>query len=425
MKILLLGSGGREHAFAWKIAQSTLCEKLFIAPGNSGTAQHGTNINISVMDFDAIGKFCLEKNIDLVIVAPDDPNVGGIWDYFQQSELKLIKILAPSKQGAMLEGSKSFAKEFMLRNKIPTANYQTFTKENIDDGVLFIDKQILPIVLKADGLALGKGVLICNRKEEAKQELKSMLLENKFGGAASKVVIEQFLTGIEMSVFILTDGKNYVLLPNAKDYKRAGEGDTGLNTGGMGAISPVPFAGDELMMKIKKQIIDPTLAGLQKENISYHGFIYFGLMIVNHNEPYIIEYNSRMGDPETQVVFPRMESDLVQLILDTVDERLENKVCKISPKACCTVVLTSGGYPGEIEKGKVVSGLNEVKDSIIFHAGATKNDTGEIITNGGRVFAVTTMANTLNEALEISNSNAEIIQFDKKYFRKDIGKDVL
>jgi len=420
MRILLLGSGGREHAFAWKMSQSALCKALFIAPGNSGTADCGTNVPIGVMDFPAIAAFCLKEKIDLLVVGPDDPNVGGIWDYFQRTELKQVKVLAPSKMGSQLEGSKSFAKQFMQRHHIPTAAYRAFTAQELEEGGRFIDQQTPPVVLKADGLALGKGVLICNSPEEAKSELKNMLLAKKFGSAGDKVVVEQFLKGKEMSVFILTDGKDYVLLPNAKDYKRVGEGDTGLNTGGMGAISPVPFCDEALMEKITQRIILPTLKGLRAEQIPYHGFIYFGLMIVE-GEPWVIEYNSRMGDPETQVVFPRMESDLTDLLLAASEEKLSGMICRISPLAAATVVLTSGGYPGDIEKGKVVTGLHAVDGSLVFHAGATRNEKGEIITSGGRVFAVTSLATTLEKAVKNSMENAERIQFDRKYYRRDIG----
>ncbi len=423
MNILLLGSGGREHAFARSISQSNMCSQLFITPGNPGTAQHGKNIPIGVTDFEAIKKCCLENKIELVVVGPEDPLVNGIYDFFiSDSELKSIPVIGPSKDAAQLEGSKAFAKEFMLKHHIPTAAYQSFDASRIEEGLVFIRTLITPVVLKADGLAAGKGVLICQTLDEAEEEFQNML-HGKFGAASERVVVEEFLHGTEMSVFVLTDGIDYLLLPTAKDYKRIGEGDTGLNTGGMGAISPVPFADDVLMKKIVMRMIRPTIDGLQQDKLVYKGFIYFGLMIV-HNEPFMIEYNCRMGDPETEAVLPRIESDLVELFFAVANEKLNEKKITISSKHCATIVLTSGGYPEYYEKGKTINGIDSINDSIVFHAG-TELKNGELQTSGGRVLAVTSLGNTLDEALLISNTNAEKIQFDKKYFRRDIGFDVL
>ncbi len=423
MNILLLGGGGREHAFARSIAQSKLCSQLFIAPGNPGTAQHGKNIAISATDFDAIKKCCIENKIELVVVGPEDPLVNGIYDFFiADGELKNIPVIGPSKDAAQLEGSKAFAKEFMQRHSIPTAAYQSFDVNSLEQGVEFIRTLITRVVLKADGLAAGKGVLICQTLEEAEEQFKEML-RGKFGAASERVVVEEFLHGIEMSVFVLTDGTNYLLLPTAKDYKRVGEGDTGLNTGGMGAISPVPFADEVLMKKICIRIIQPTIDGLQQDKLVYKGFIYFGLMIV-HGEPLMIEYNCRMGDPETEAVLPRIECDLVELFMATANEKLIEKKIFISDKHAATVVLTSGGYPGLFEKGKKITAIESVEDSIVFQAGTKVND-GELQTAGGRVLAVTSLATTLEEALKISKTNADKIQFNNKYFRTDIGFDVL
>ncbi|GDX52862.1 phosphoribosylamine--glycine ligase [Bacteroidota bacterium] len=423
MNILLLGSGGREHALARSIAQSKLCSQLFIAPGNPGTAQHGKNILLSPTDFDAIKKCCLENKIELVVVGPEDPLVKGIYDFFiSDIELKKIPVIGPSKDAAQLEGSKAFAKEFMLKHNIPTAAYQSFDVNSLEKGVEFIRALNTPVVLKADGLAAGKGVLICKTLDIAEEEFRNML-HGKFGSASERVVVEEFLHGIEMSVFILSDGLNYLLLPTAKDYKKIGEGDTGLNTGGMGAISPVPFADDLLMKKIVGQMIQPTIDGLQEDKLVYKGFIYFGLMIVN-GEPFMIEYNCRMGDPETEAVLPRIESDLVELFLATANEKLSVKKISISSKYCATIVLTSGGYPELYEKGKTISGIESIKNSVVFHAGTTMTN-GELQTSGGRVLAITSLGNTLEEALKISKSNAEKIQFEEKYFRHDIGFDVL
>ena len=423
MNILLLGSGGREHAFARSISMSKLCSQLFIAPGNPGTAQHGKNIPIGVTDFVAIKKCCLENKIELVIVGPEDPLVNGIYDFFiSDAELKKIPVIGPSKDAAQLEGSKAFAKEFMQRHAIPTAAYQSFTHETVEEGVNFIRTLITPVVLKADGLAGGKGVLICETLDEAEEEFRNML-HGKFGAASERVVVEEFLHGIEMSVFVLTDGVHYLILPTAKDYKRVGVGDTGLNTGGMGAISPVPFANDALMKKVEEQMIKPTIDGLQQDKLVYKGFIYFGLMIVKGN-PFMIEYNCRMGDPETEAVLPRIESDLVELFLAVANEKLNEKKISISSKHAATIVLTSGGYPEPYEKGKLISGIDSVKDSIVFHAGTTMNNS-ELQTSGGRVLAVTSLANSLQEAVTVSKRNAELIQFEGKYFRNDIGFDVL
>lgn len=439
MNILLLGSGGREHAFAWKISQSKKCNKLYIAPGNPGTAQCGENVSIAVNDFEKIARFSLEKNIKILIVGPEDPLVNGIYDYFQNNkELKNIAVIGPSKNGAMLEGSKNFAKEFMQKYKIPTAKYQTFTKDTLQNGIEFLKNLQPPFVLKADGLAAGKGVVICSGLEEAEKELTEMLEDEKFGNASAKVVIEEFLKGIEFSVFVLTDGKNYKILPTAKDYKRIGEKDMGLNTGGMGAVSPVPFVHDELLKKVEEQIIQPTISGLQKEKIIYKGFIYFGLIASppsplskgrgweeNSSNPFVIEYNCRMGDPETEVVIPRIKSDLVELFEAVADGNLGEKKIEVDERFATTVVLVSGGYPGNYEKAKTVSGIREVKDSIIFHAGTKLNKKNELITSGGRVFAVTSYGKDIASALVISKVNAEKIGFDKKYFRRDIGLDLI
>ena len=432
MKLLLLGSGGREHAFAWKLSQSPLCEKLFIAPGNAGTSQHGENVPIGVNDFTSIKKFVLENKIELVVVGPEDPLVNGIYDYFlSKEELKNIPVIGPSKAGAQLEGSKAFAKQFMVRHKIPTAAYGEFTIENLEDGFDFIDEQTPPIVLKADGLAAGKGVLIINEHGEAKEQLREMIEQNKFGKASAKVVIEEFLKGIEFSVFVLTDGNNYKILPNAKDYKRIGEGDTGLNTGGMGCISPVPFVDEELMRKVEERVIIPTIEGLKKDNIVYKGFIYIGFMNVN-GEPLVIEYNCRMGDPETEIVLPRIKNDLVKLLIAVGNETLEKEKIEIDERACATVIVASGGYPEDYEIGKEISfdenfskvlnfrEVDEPDNTIVFHAG-TKNENGKVVTNGGRVLAVTSYGKDIHEAVAKSNAAIEKINFEGKYYRKDIG----
>lgn len=424
MNILLLGSGGREHALAWKISQSKKLSKLFIAPGNAGTKNCGTNVNISATDFDSIKKFTLENNISMVVVGPEDPLVKGIHDYFLADEkLKNIPVIGPKKDGAQLEGSKDFSKEFMFKYNIPTAKYKTFTALTLNDGLKFLETLNPPYVLKADGLAAGKGVVIPEKLDEAKQELSEMLANAKFGTASAKVVIEEFLNGIELSVFVLTDGSSYKILPAAKDYKRIGEGDTGLNTGGMGAVSPVPFANEAFLKKVEEQIVIPTINGLKKEGIVYKGFIFIGLMNCNGN-PYVIEYNCRMGDPETEVVIPRIKSDLLDLFEGVANENLSEKKFEADNRTATTVMLVSGGYPGDYEKGKIISGLETIKDSLVFHAG-TKDDGSNIVTSGGRVIAITSFGNNINQALEMSYANAKKIKFDKMYYRKDIGKDLM
>ena len=423
MNVLILGSGGREHTFAWKLAQSPLLNKLFIAPGNAGTDALGENVNIKVDDFTAIKALCLDKAIDMVVVGPEDPLVKGIHDFFlADPALKHTPVIGPQKAGAELEGSKDFAKEFLFRHNIPTAGYQTFTSENLEEGYTFLDTLKAPYVLKADGLAAGKGVLILNSVEEAKAELKEMLTEAKFGAASTKVVIEEFLDGIELSVFVLTDGENYKILPTAKDYKRIGEGDTGLNTGGMGAISPVPFADNVLMQKIEERIVKPTIEGLKKDGIPYKGFIFIGLIKVD-NEPIVIEYNVRMGDPETEAVLPRIKSDLLELFQAVGNATLNEKALELDPRYATTVMMVSGGYPEVYEKGKIMTGIESVEDSIVFHAG-TKLVGTEIQTNGGRVMALTSFGDTMNEALAKSFASAEKVNFEGKCYRKDIGFDL-
>lgn len=418
--ILLLGSGGRECTFAWKLSQSKLCKELYIAPGNAGTLQYGNNLNIPVTDFEEIKRTCLERNIDILVPGPEDPLVNGIYDYFKNDpQLKHIIVAGPSKNGAQLEGSKAFSKQFMQRHNIPTAKYAEFTEENFNEGEEYIKQHSLPIVLKADGLAAGKGVVIAQSTEEALETFNAMIKEAQFGDASKKVVIEEFLDGIELSVFVMTDGTNYILLPEAKDYKRIGEGDTGPNTGGMGALSPVPFADQDFMEKIKDQIIAPTIKGLSHESINYQGFIFFGLIKVK-GEPYVIEYNCRMGDPETEVVLPRLGNDLVELIVSMDAVELDEIVVKHKEEAACTVMLVSDGYPGSYEKGKVMTGMDHVKDSILFHAG-TKIQDGNVVTNGGRVIAITSYGNTIQDALKQSYTNAEHVAFDGKYYRKDLG----
>ena len=423
MNILLLGSGGREHAFAKKISESTLCHQLFIAPGNAGTEKLGINVPIKADDFLKIKSFCLENQIKMVIVGPEDPLVKGIYDFFKNDDqLNDIPVIGPSKIGATLEGSKEFAKKFMQKYNIPTADYQSFTKENINEGFAFLEKMKPPYVLKADGLAAGKGVLIINDLAEAKNELENMLVKAKFAEASSKVVIEEFLTGIELSCFVITDGKNYKILPTAKDYKRIGEGDTGLNTGGMGAVSPVPFANAEFMQKIEERIVKPTIQGLINEQIEYKGFIFIGLIKVG-DEPYVIEYNVRMGDPETEVVIPRIKSDLVEIFSAVASQNLDNINVEINLQSATTIVLVSGGYPEDYEKGKIISGIENIEDSLVFHAGTTL-DNDKIVSNGGRVLAITSLAETFQEALKISYKNINKISFDKMYYRKDIGFDL-
>lgn len=424
MRILLLGSGGREHALAWKMSQSSILEELFIAPGNAGTKKHGKNVDLSPTDFKAIKAFVLENNIDTVVVGPEDPLVQGIADFFEaDDEIKKVAVIGPNKTAAQLEGSKDFAKQFMARHGIPTAKYGTFTKDTLKEGYAFLESMKAPYVLKADGLAAGKGVLILNTLKEAKAELKSMLEDAKFGDASSRVVIEQFLKGIELSCFVITDGDAYKKLPEAKDYKRIGEGDTGLNTGGMGAVSPVPFANPTFLDKIENQIIIPTVKGLKAEGITYKGFIFFGIINVK-NEPYVIEYNCRMGDPETEVVMPRLKSDLLDLIEGVATNTLSERDVQFDERSASTVMMVSGGYPESYEKGKKIDGLNSVTDSIVFHAG-TANDGPVVISNGGRVLAATSYGKDLEAALKRSYDSLSKISFDKAYFRKDIGFDVV
>lgn len=423
MRVLLLGSGGREHAIAWKIAQSSQLEQLFIAPGNAGTRQHGTNVDLSPTDFEGIRGFVLRESVDMVVVGPEDPLVMGIHDFFlADSALKSIPVIGPGKEAAQLEGSKDFAKAFMMRHNIPTARYATFTKDTLEQGYAFLEGMKAPYVLKADGLAAGKGVLIPDNLEDAKKELKAMLADAKFGDASSRVVIEQFLTGIECSVFVLTDGDSYKILPEAKDYKRIGEGDQGLNTGGMGAVSPVPFVDKTFMDKIENQIIIPTVKGLKADGIVYKGFIFFGLINVK-GEPYVIEYNCRMGDPETEVVMPRLKSDLLDLLDGVATNTLSECDIQFDERSACTVMMVSGGYPETYEKGKTISGLNGVTDSIVFHAGTTA-DGPVVVSAGGRVLAVTSYGKNLESALERSYASIDKISFDKAYYRKDIGFDV-
>ncbi len=424
MNVLIIGSGGREHAFAWKIAQSPLLSSLFIAPGNPGTAELGTNLAIGVADLEGIAQAIREHRIELVVVGPEEPLVKGVRDYIEsQEDLTHVGIVGPGAEGAQLEGSKDFSKNFMHRHGVPTAASQTFTKESVEAGLAYLETQSLPIVLKADGLAAGKGVIIAQTLEEAKASLKEMLLDSKFGAASDKVVIEQFLRGIELSVFVLTDGENYVVLPEAKDYKRIGENDEGLNTGGMGAVSPVPFATASFMEHVDNRVIKPTLAGLIADGIKYQGFIFIGLM--NHEgEPYVIEYNARMGDPETEVVLPRIESDFLSLLLAAAKGTLNEEKIQISAQYAVTTMVVAGGYPEDYRKGDVITGLDQVTDAHIFQAG-TKEQEGQLLTNGGRVIALTGTSNTLEKAIQKSQKAALAIQFEGKNFRRDIGLDVL
>ena len=423
MNILLLGAGGREHAFAWKLSQSSRCTKLFIAPGNAGTSLCGTNVELEVTDFDGIKQFCIDQTIAMVVVGPEEPLVKGIYDYFKHDPaLMHISVIGPSKAGANLEGSKAFAKAFMQRYKIPSAAYREFNSDNYEDGISYLQSHATPIVLKADGLAAGKGVIICQNHVEAMAEFELMIQQAKFGDASKKVVVEDFLSGIELSVFVLTDGEHYVLLPEAKDYKRINEGDKGLNTGGMGAISPVPFATETFMQKIISTIIDPTISGLKKEQIDYSGFIFFGIIKVG-DDPYVIEYNCRMGDPETEAVLPRLKNDLVELFEATSAQNLHNIKLETDNRHAATIVAGSGGYPGEYEKGLLIDGLDLVQedDAIVFHAGTKQEDDDKIVTNGGRVLAVTSFGHTLQKAVEKSRAILDIVEFDGMHFRSDIG----
>jgi phosphoribosylamine--glycine ligase len=424
MNILILGSGGREHAFALKLSQSNKVNQLFVAPGNAGTSQIATNVNINPTDFIAVKETVLNNNIEMVVVGPEAPLVDGVHDFFlADNALKNISIIGPKKDGALLEGSKDFSKIFMEKHNIPTARYQSFTKDNLTEGFVFLETLSSPYVLKADGLAAGKGVLILDSLEEAKKELEEMVANQKFGKASSTVVIEEFLDGIELSVFVLTDGKSYKILPSAKDYKRIGEGDKGLNTGGMGAISPVPFATEDFLQKVEERVVIPTVNGLQKDGIDYRGFIFIGLMNVDGN-PQVIEYNVRMGDPETEVVIPRIESDLFDLFDGVANQTLHEKSFSINPKIATTVMLVSGGYPEAYEKGKEMTGIDTVTDSIVFHAGTTTFD-GKTVTSGGRVMAITSFGETIEEALKTTYASIENIHFDKMNFRKDIGFDLI
>jgi len=426
MNILLLGSGGREHAIAWKLSLSPMLGNLYIAPGNAGTANLGTNLAVSPLHFDKIRNTVLTRQIDMVVVGPEDPLVHGIHDYFlSDPDLKTVPVIGPTKKAAMLEGSKDFAKQFMNRHGIPTARHRTFCKPDFDEGVEFLKTLHPPYVLKADGLAAGKGVIICSSLGEAVTEFSGMLMDERFGHASRKVVIEEFLRGTELSVFILTDGKSFLMLPEAKDYKKIGEDDTGPNTGGMGSVSPVPFAGRQFMQKTLDRIILPTLKGLHMEGIDYQGFIFFGLINVK-GDPYVIEYNCRLGDPEAESVIPRLGNDLVQLLKAVGERTLDKEILTIDPRACATVVLASGGYPGTYEKNKVITGTENVNGSMIFHAGTAKNrESGELVTSGGRVLAVTSLADTLKEALTSSYDNIAKIDFEGKTYRSDIGFDVL
>jgi phosphoribosylamine--glycine ligase len=425
MNVLVIGSGGREHTLSWKIKQSPLLNELFIAPGNAGTQSLGKNLGINISDFSAVADAALKHQVDMIVVGPEAPLADGLHDFFLgRDELRNIHVIGPVRAGAMLEGSKDFAKEFMGRHSIPTAKHKTFYASELQDAVKYLDVFDPPYVVKADGLAAGKGVMICQSKAEAEEALKDILVASRFGDAGKKVVIEEFLDGIECSVFVLTDGKSYCLLPSAKDYKRIGEGDTGPNTGGMGCISPVPFAGEEFMKKVEDRIIKPTVLGLASEQIPYCGFIFFGLMNVDGN-PYVIEYNVRMGDPEAEVVIPRLKSDLLEMFIAASESRLQDIKPEIDPRYAAAIMLVSGGYPGTYEKGKPISGLEGISGSLIFHAGTkTLTDTGKVVTSGGRVLAIASLGNTMREALDISYKNAERIDFDKVYYRRDLGNDL-
>lgn len=423
MNVLVLGSGGREHAISWKLAQSPKLSKLFVAPGNAGTSSVATNLNIGVNDFESIKKAVLENNINIVIVGPEDPLVNGVVDFFLKDDsIKHIPVIGPQAEAAQLEGSKEYSKRFMQRNNVPTAGYEAFTKDTLTEGLKYLETVTPPFVLKADGLAAGKGVVILDDLNEAKKELTAMLADAKFGDASSKVVIEEFMDGIELSVFVITDGKDYVILPEAKDYKRIGEGDTGLNTGGMGAISPVPFADKAFMDRVEKEVVVPTIEGFKKENLPYKGFVFIGLMNKN-GVPRVVEYNVRMGDPETEVVIPRLKTDLLEIMQAVGENRLGEIKVEFEDKTAATVIMVSGGYPEAYEKGKEISGLEQTSGSLIFHAGTTEKD-GKVLTNGGRVIAVTSFGSNLNEALKQSYLNTDIINYDKKNFRSDLGFDL-
>ena len=425
MNILLLGSGGREHAFAWKIAQSPRCNQLFVAPGNPGTAEIATNVPLGVTDFSGISTFIQANAIDLLVIGPEEPLVKGLVDYLHAQEgLEQLLVVGPSQLGATLEGSKDFSKQFMLRNGIPTAAYATFHAHQLEEGLAYLEKQSLPIVLKADGLAAGKGVLICGSLEEAKISLKEMLVDAKFGDASSKVVVEEFLKGIELSVFVATDGISYKILPEAKDYKRIGEGDTGLNTGGMGAVSPVPFADAAFLKKVEEQIVIPSIQGLEKEGIPYKGFLFIGLMNSN-GEPFVIEYNVRMGDPETEAVLPRIESDFVDLLEAIAGGSLASHVLQLSPQTCATVVMVSGGYPEAYEKGFPIVLPEANSGTVLFHSGTARNESGVLVNSGGRVFAVTGMGANLEDALAAAYGTVKKVTWSKAYYRRDIGQDIL
>lgn len=424
MNILIIGSGGREHALAQQVSQSSLCKKVFVSPGNAGTSKIAKNLSIQTNDFQAIKEQVLKNDIEMIIIGPEQPLVDGLYDFCKNdSDLKHIHVIGPSKRGAVLEGSKRRAKEFMADHNIPTAAYEAFTKESLDAGKKFLEKLNPPYVLKADGLAAGKGVLILEDLEEAKKELENMLTHQKFGSASETVVIEEFLDGIELSVFALTDGKNYKILPTAKDYKRIGEGDTGLNTGGMGAISPVPFADAAFMNKVEERIIKPTVEGLSKENIDYKGFIFFGLIKVN-DQPYVIEYNVRMGDPEAEVVLPRIKNDLADVFLKVSEQQLDQVNLEIDSRSAATVMLVSGGYPEDFEKGKEITGLDQSAENVIIFHGGTRLENGKTVTSGGRVIAITGLGEDIKKALTAAYSQAEKISFDKKYYRKDLGEDL-